>query len=101
MDRNIHKIFTPRKDPTESDETTAPWYFRNRDLLRHPNAGKTISQKKLLNLWNRIHFMEGMVYVHLHHPQYKEDLLIPAYPDPCGLGSLPPGPGQKAPTVPR
>jgi len=88
MDQTVHKIFTLGKDQTESDETTAPWCFHNQDLLLHPNPGKIISQKKLINLWNRIHFMEGMVYVHLHHPQYKEDLLVRAHPNPCSHGSM-------------
>jgi hypothetical protein len=67
---------------------TTPRYFHHQDLIRNPDPGKTIKQKKLINLWNRHHFMEGMVYVHLHHPQYKEDILVRAYPEPCCDGSM-------------
>jgi hypothetical protein len=88
MDQNVHKICMLAKDQAERDETTAPRYFHNQNLLRHPDPGKTIRQKKLINLWNHLHFMEGTVYVHLHHPQYKEDLLVRAYPNPCSYGSM-------------
>ena len=29
-----------------------------------------------------------MVYVQLHHPQYKEDILVWAHPEPCSDGSM-------------
>jgi len=83
MDQNVHTIFKLGKRLAERDEMTTPWRFNNLDLIRNPDPGKTIKQKKLINLWNHHHFTDGMVYVHLHHPQYKEDILVRAHPDPC------------------
>ena len=76
------------KDLTERDEITIPLRFHNKDLILNPDPGKTIKQKKLINLWNSHHFTNGMVYVHLHHPQYKEDILVQAHPAPCSDGSM-------------
>jgi len=88
MDQNVHTIFKLGKRLAERDEMTTPWRFNNLDLIRNPDPGKTIKQKKLINLWNHHHFTDGMVYVHLHHPQYKEDILVRAHPDPCSNGSM-------------
>ena len=71
------------KDLTERDEISIPLRFHNKDLLQNPDPGNTIKQKKLINLWNHHHFTDGMVYVQLHHPQYKEDILVWAHPEPC------------------
>jgi hypothetical protein len=88
MDQNIKPTFKLYKGLAKRDEITAPWRFRNQDLLRNPNPGKTIGQNKLINLWNHHHFTDGMVYVELHHPQYKEDILVWAHPEPCSGGSM-------------
>ncbi|HEY5497987.1 MAG TPA: PilZ domain-containing protein, partial [Syntrophales bacterium] len=88
MDQNVQTIFGRDKGLTENDEMTAPRYFHHQDLIRNPDPGKTIKQKNLINLWNRHHFTDDMVYVHLHHPQYKEDILVRAYPEPCCGGSM-------------
>lgn len=73
---------------SESDRVAIPFYFRHQDLIRNYSSNKTIKQRKLINLWNRIHFMDGMVNVHLRHPLYQEDLLIQAYPVPCNGNSM-------------
>jgi len=88
MDQNVQTIFGRDKGLTERDEMTTPRYFHHQDLIRNPDPGKTIKQKNLINLWNRHHFTDDMVYVHLHHPQYKEDILVRAYPEPCCGGSM-------------
>ncbi|MEI6314128.1 MAG: hypothetical protein WCO89_04605 [Syntrophus sp. (in: bacteria)] len=88
MDQNVQPILRLGKDLTERKEMTAPWRFHNQDLLRNPDPGKTIKQKKLINIWNRHHFTDGMVHVLLHHPQHKEDILVPAHPEPCSNGSM-------------
>ena len=88
MDQNIKPTFKLYKSLAKRDEITAPWRFHNQDLIRNPDAGKTIKQKELINLWNCHHFKDGMVYVQLHHPQYKEDLLVQAHPAPCSDGSM-------------
>jgi hypothetical protein len=88
VDQNIKPTFKLYKGLDKRDEINAPWRFRNQDLIRNPNPGKTIKQKKLVNLWNHHHFTDGMVYVQLHHPQYKEDILVWAHPEPCSNGSM-------------
>jgi len=71
-----------------SPHYSSPWSFQHPDLLRNSTHGKTINQKKLINLWNHHHFTNGMVYVHLHHPQYKDDILVRVHTDPCSDGSM-------------
>jgi hypothetical protein len=89
MDQNIKPIFKLYECLAKRDEITAPWRFRNQDLIRnHAPNKKIIKQKELINLWNCHHFKDGMVYVQLHHPQYKEDLLVHAHPAPCNDGSM-------------
>lgn len=70
------------KDPSERVCIALPHFFRHQDLIRDPNPDKTIEQGKLINLWNHLHFSGGMVYVHVHHPDYRDDLLVRAYPEP-------------------
>jgi hypothetical protein len=45
MDQNIKPTFKLYKGLAKRDEITAPWRFRNQDLLRNPNPGKTINRK--------------------------------------------------------
>jgi len=45
------------------------------------NAQK-LGQDALTNTINHIHFTEGLVRALLHHPDYKESLLLNAYPQP-------------------
>ena len=70
------------------DPASIPNYFRHQDLIRNLESKKTLSKRKLINLWNRIHFTDEMVQVHLHHPRHKEDLLIEAHPAPYDDNSL-------------
>ncbi len=72
----------------EPDPAVRPFYFHHSDLTRNPDPAKTIEQPELINLWNSIHFQEGTVLVHLHHPRYREDLLVQANPAPCGSQTL-------------
>jgi hypothetical protein len=88
MDQNDQKTVGRGNDHSERDPVAIPLYFHHQNLIRNPDPKKTIKQSKLINLWNRLHFMEGTVYIHLHHPHYKEDLLVPAHPAPCSNGSM-------------
>ncbi|PKN18069.1 MAG: hypothetical protein CVU71_11145 [Deltaproteobacteria bacterium HGW-Deltaproteobacteria-6] len=81
----IVKEFNEHPDP---DPVVIPSYFRHHNLIRKLSSKKTINQRKLINLWNSIHFMDGMVQVHLQHPRYKEGLLVEAHPEPCGDNSI-------------
>jgi hypothetical protein len=88
MDQNGQKTVGRGNEHSERAPVAIPLYFHHQDLIRNLDPKKTVKQSKLINLWNRLHFMEGMVYVHLHHPHYKEDLLIQAHPAPCSNGSM-------------
>ncbi|MHB8137761.1 MAG: hypothetical protein ACYDGO_05155 [Smithellaceae bacterium] len=81
----IVKQLNEQPDP---DPVAKPLYFHHNDLIRGLESKKTIKQRKLINLWNSIHFMDGMVQVHIRHPQYKEELLVEAHPDPCTDNSI-------------
>jgi hypothetical protein len=88
MDQDIKPKLRLCKDLTERDTIPIPLLFHNHDLLQNPDPGKTIKQKKLINLWNSHNFTDGIVYVQLHQHQYKEDLLVWAYPEPCSDDSM-------------
>ena len=88
MDRRSAQTGDSFYMPSETDPAMMPFYFHHSDLIRNPDATQTIEQSELINLWNSIHFQEGSVYVHLHHPRYKEDLLVQANPSPCGSKTM-------------
>ncbi|MEN6508877.1 MAG: hypothetical protein ABFD63_08885, partial [Smithella sp.] len=67
----------------DHDVVARPLYFHHHDLVQNLNAKKTVSQKKLINLWNNIHFMDGTVQVHLRHYHGNKEILVEAYPVPC------------------
>jgi len=88
MDPNIKPTFREIKNLAEHDEMTTPVLFNNVGLIKNLNSARTIKQKQLINLWNNHHFAEGMVYVHLHHPRYKEDILVLAHQEACSNGVM-------------
>lgn len=88
LDQTVKPTLRLCKDFNESEKIPVPLLFQNTDLLRNLKSGKTISQKQLINLWNSHHFADGMVYVHLHHSKYKEDILVWARPEPCGDNTM-------------
>jgi hypothetical protein len=88
MDQNVKPIFRLCEDLIEHDEISVPLRFHNKGLLQNLESAKIIKQKKLINLWNSHHFTDGMVYVQLNHPQYKEDILVWAHPEPCSSDSM-------------
>lgn len=88
MNQNIKTIPGLLKGLNTREEITIPLRFSNQNLLQNSYTGKTINQKKLINLWNHHHFMDDMVYVHLRQPQHKEDILIRAHPEPCSDGLM-------------
>ena len=67
---------------------TVPAYFQNHNLIRNLDSKKIIKQRQLINLWNRIHFMDGTVRIRIRHPRHREELLVEAYPLPCGDKSM-------------
>ncbi|MGP8153699.1 MAG: hypothetical protein ACLQBQ_06085 [Smithella sp.] len=86
MNKNIKPTIRQIKSVAEHGEMTIPLLFHNQDLIRNLNSARIIKKKELINLWNNHHFTGGMVYVHLHHPRYKEDILVRAHQDPCSGG---------------
>ncbi len=88
MDQDSQPTGRQGNDHSRLAPVATPLCFHHADMIRNPNPDKTIKRSKLINLWNHLHFMEDMVYVHLHHPHYKEDLLIQAHPAPCVNGSM-------------
>ena len=67
----------------DPDVVAGPLYFHHHDLVQNLDAKKTVSQRKLINLWNNIHFMDGTVQVHLRHYHNNKEILVEAYPVPC------------------
>ncbi len=88
LDQNVKPIFRLCEDLIERDEISVPLHFQNKGLLQNLESAKIIKQKKLINLWNSHHFTDGMVYVQLNHPQYNEDILVWAHPEPCSSDSM-------------
>lgn len=72
----------------QADAGALPLFFRHHDLIQNAQAGMTLERPELVNLWNSIHFMDGMVYVHLRHPRYQDELLVGVRPLPCGGGAM-------------
>jgi hypothetical protein len=77
--------------PTQSDSVTPiaghetwlpPWVFKHEDLVQAMANAQKLGQDALTNTINHIHFTEGVVRVLLHHPDYKESLLLNAHPQP-------------------
>ena len=66
-------------------EKTVRWslrFFKHGNLLDALENARTIKQTDLSNLLNSIHFSGKSVDVLLHHPEYKENILASAYPEP-------------------
>jgi hypothetical protein len=72
----------------DPDVVDKPLYFHHHDLVQNLDAKKTVSQRKLINLWNNIHFMDGTVQVHLRHYHNNKEILVEAYPVPCSDQSM-------------
>ncbi|MFC1862641.1 hypothetical protein ACFL1Z_01640 [Thermodesulfobacteriota bacterium] len=60
-----------------------PWLFQHQDLIQMLEGADTIDQKSLINIFNRLHFMDGHVLVQLDHLNYEESILVRAFPRPC------------------
>lgn len=76
------------REGPQRNAVTKPFSFQRQDLLSNPDPKKTIRGNRLINLWNRLHFMTTTVYVHIHHPEHEEHLLLEAHPAPCSDGLM-------------
>ena len=65
-----------------------PSVFKHQDLLCTLKSAKSVSQKHLINIINRIHFKEGSILAHLKHPKYEDNVLVRAYPQACFSANL-------------
>ena len=59
-----------------------PWVFKHEDLVHAMEGAQKLGKDALTNTINHIHFTEGMVRVLLHHPDFRESLLLNAFPQP-------------------
>ena len=67
---------------TGQDAWLPPWVFKHEELMQAMETAQKLGQDALTNTINHIHFTEGLVRVLLQHPEYKESLLLRAYPHP-------------------
>ena len=68
---------------SEGKTLLPPWLFRHEDLISAIESAQTLDRKKLVNMLNYLHFMEGRLYALFHHPRYDEGILLSARPEPC------------------
>ena len=61
----------------------APSLFRHEALMNDPDTARALDQPDLTNRLNHIHFTDGFVNVLMRHPQYKETIMLRAFPEPC------------------
>jgi len=67
---------------SECEPWLPPWIFKHEALVQAIESAKKLGQDALTNTVNHIHFTGGFVRVLLHHPDYKESLLLNAIPQP-------------------
>lgn len=67
---------------SEYEPWLPPWIFKHEELVQAIESAQKFGQEALTNTINHIHFTGGVVRVLLHHPDYKESLLINAIPQP-------------------
>lgn len=60
-----------------------PWLFQHQDVIQMLESAEEINQTLLINILNRIHFMDGHILVQLSHSIYEESILVRAFPRPC------------------
>ncbi len=76
------KIIVLEGQPS-AEAVLPPWMFRHDDLIKTLSSAGSIDKKKLINTLNYLHFKGESLYVLLKHPQYGEDILVKAHPEPC------------------
>jgi len=65
-----------------------PWLFKHQELVNALENADQIDKKTLINILNRIHFMDGNILLQLGHPKYDDSILVQAYPEPCFSNEL-------------
>ncbi|MBN2032962.1 MAG: hypothetical protein JW836_06765 [Deltaproteobacteria bacterium] len=73
-------------NPIMSRHVAAPSLFRHGSILTDSEGADELDRSALTNMLNHIHFTDRFVQIMMGHPQYKETLLLRAFPEPC-MGS--------------
>jgi hypothetical protein len=73
------------KRPTRS-RRVAPSLFRHEALIKALDTARGLDQSDLTNILNHLHFTDAFVNVLMGHPQYKDTIMLRAFPEPC-MGS--------------
>lgn len=78
--------------PASIDTAVTP---QERDLLAAPAAktspqqpGRRITRELLVNRLNLINFQDGCIQARFVHREYDQDVLVPAWPQPCAGAEL-------------
>ena len=64
------------------------WLFQHQELVQQLHEGHPVDKETLINALNYIHFMEKSVLVHLRDPEFRDSILVRAFPEPCLGGEL-------------
>jgi hypothetical protein len=79
----VHEqISSPRIAQSDS-HLLAPSLFQHKGLMKAVETAPKLSRPDLTNLINHSHFTDGFVHVLMAHPQYKETIMLRAFPQPC------------------
>ena len=77
------KETTPVKRVSEEDRRLPPRLFQHQDLINTLESARSVDREAITNTLNHIHFTNGYLLVHLCYPEYEENILVRAYPEPC------------------
>ncbi len=76
------------KEHSENKPLITSLGFHPQTLIQHIAPDNTISQRELINLWNRLHFTDCMVDIVVYHLKFQKHFIIKAYPDPYSSNVL-------------
>ncbi len=57
--------------------------FRHQDLIFDTGDSKPVDKKNVTNTLNFMHFQGEHLLANLRHPDYRDSILLKAYPEPC------------------
>jgi hypothetical protein len=87
MNRDRSPLFPKKKgaigDSPRQEDLLPPWLFKHQHIFREVPDALQVDQEALKNRLNHLHFTGKPILVHLRLPQYKEGILVQAYPGPC------------------
>jgi len=87
MNRDRSPLFSKNKghigDSPRQEGLLLHWFFRHQHLFDEVSQAHQVNQEALKNRLNHLNFMGRPILVQLRHPNYKESILVEAYPGPC------------------